>query len=54
MAAGVVGSVWATDTWSDTAWEADTWADAAYTYKRRGLLLLGVGSLILRILGVRK
>jgi len=26
MAAGVVGTVWATGTWSDTVWEADTWA----------------------------
>lgn len=31
MAAGAVGSVWATGTWSDTVWEADTWADGADT-----------------------
>ena len=28
MAAGVVGTVWATGTWSDTVWETDTWAAA--------------------------
>lgn len=29
MAAGPVGSVWASGSWSATAWEAHTWADAA-------------------------
>lgn len=29
MAAGPVGSVWATGSWSDLAWEELTWADAA-------------------------
>ena len=28
MAAGPIGSVWATGSWSDTAWEENTWADA--------------------------
>lgn len=26
MAAGPIGSCWATDSWADTAWEADSWA----------------------------
>lgn len=29
MAAGPVGSVWATGSWTDTCWEEFTWADAA-------------------------
>ena len=28
MAAGAIGSVWETGTWSDLAWEEDTWGDA--------------------------
>ena len=28
MAAGPIGSVWATGSWSDTAWEENTRADA--------------------------
>ena len=28
MAAGPVGAVWASGSWSDTAWESDVWAGA--------------------------
>ena len=28
MAAGAIGSVWATGSWADDCWEAFTWADA--------------------------
>lgn len=28
MAAGPIGSCWASGSWSNTAWEANTWADA--------------------------
>ena len=29
MAAGPIGSVWATGSWTDTSWEEFTWADAS-------------------------
>ena len=43
MAAGPVGSVWATGSWEDTAWEADSWADAVLYIIIRTLMILGVG-----------
>lgn len=32
MAAGPVGTVWATGVWADTVWESGVWGDAIASY----------------------